>query len=165
MRSSPSLRLSTRTPSVAANPIVCEFDARDAFGAELEAGAYWPICLAISAMAEGDPELRRAVVFAADEELRRGRPMDWDELPELLRERVALQRVTPGVDTLLERLFGLVDLLAGRRPFFGRQLAEAFQASSQLALLAKVPHANSVQRPQIGGAGDFGLSLGNQLAQ
>ena len=57
---------------------------------KLAAGAYAPVCLALLAMAEGDPMLKRAVVFAADEEQRRGQPMRWDELPAALRERVDL---------------------------------------------------------------------------
>ena len=57
---------------------------------ELLAGAYSPVCLALLAMTEGDPLLKRAVVFAADEEQRRGQPMRWDELPDELRERVEL---------------------------------------------------------------------------
>ena len=42
---------------------------------KLAAGAYAPVWLALLAMAEGDPMLKRAVVFAANEEQRRGQPM------------------------------------------------------------------------------------------
>ena len=46
-------------------------------------------------------------------------------------KRFALERLSPGIDTLLDFLLGAVNLITGSRALVGRELAELLETNSQ----------------------------------
>ena len=78
--------------------------------------------------------------------------------------RRCFQRFAPLIEGLLDSLLGLVDLLPGGRALFRSELAQRFQASSDLALLAEVRHPDRIECGEVCGCIDLGSSLRYEVA-
>ena len=64
---------------------------------------------------------------------------------ELGIERFTIEPLATRLDRRVNDDLGVVDLLSGRGPLLGRQLAECLELLGQQALLAKQTHAHLVQ--------------------
>jgi hypothetical protein len=84
---------------------------------------------------------------------------------QLAFKRIALERTAPGIEGLLDGLLGRIDFLAGRRPFFRRQLAQVLEPGRELAVLTEETDPDGIERSEICSGIYCGFRLLYELAQ